>query len=97
MFQENHEYRCELDAKTGMVDVSIERGGKEEEDGFEVVVSNPKDRVWKRGAEVLVSDNGYLVLYNFKTEEVERFDTERVAPMEDIERALVGLKFNEIK
>ena len=97
LFQENHEYRCELDAKTGMVDVSIERGGKEEEEGFEVVVSNPKDRVWKRGAEVLVSDNGYLVLYNFKTEEVERFDTERVAPMEDIERALVGLKFNEIK
>ncbi len=95
--QESHECQCEINAETEMVDVFVKRGMKEEEDGFEITINNPKDCVWKRGAEILVPDNGYLVLYNFKTEEVERFDTEKITPIEEIEGALTELKFNKIK
>ena len=99
---ENDEYRCLLDAKKAKIEVVVSQesgadDSDEEEDSFEIVVNNHKDRVWKRGSEVLIPDNDCFVLYNFKTEVVERFDVRKVSSLEDIEKELPGLRFSEIK
>jgi hypothetical protein len=90
---ENARYECLRDVKENKIDV-IEDGGVGEE--FEITLNDPKDRIWKRGAEVLIPDNGTLMLYNFKTESVERFDLKKTL-LEEIEQELPGLHFSEIK
>jgi hypothetical protein len=94
--QENRKYRCLLDAKKTKIEVSVGEGSTDD-DGFEITIPNSEDRLWKRGSELLLPDNGCLVMYNFQTELVERFEVPKVSVLEDIERELLGLKFSEIK
>ena len=109
LVRENDEYHCLLDAKKTKVEVTVRKQPKttkklededsehEEIEGFEIALNNSKDRLWKRGAEVLMPDNGSLVLYNFKTEAVERFDVQKIPSLETLGQALSELKFSEIK
>jgi len=96
--EEERDYQCLLDAKKTKIEVTVykkdARGHEDEEEGFEVTINNPKDHVWKRGSEVLIPDNGCLVLYNFKTEIVQRFDT---SLLPSVEKEFNGLGFREIK
>ena len=89
---ENDRYECLRDSKENKINL-IEAGEIGEE--FEITLNDPKDRIWKRGAEVLIPDNGCLILYNFKTELVERFDLQK-SSLEEIEKKLPALQFSEI-
>jgi hypothetical protein len=96
--RENDTYRCSLDPRRTKMDVLLpsEDGDDDEDeaDGFEITINNPQDRIWKRGAEVLLPDNGRLVLYDFERERVERF---AIPAFDSLEKELAKLEFTEIK
>lgn len=100
--EENDRYRCLLDARKSKVDIEIQckkedEGDEDDEDdevdGFEITINNPRDRIWKRGSEVGLPDNGCFVVYDFKRETVERFP---VFSMDSLEKELSKLDFTEV-
>ena len=77
--------------------VEVALPDEDDDDVYKIALMSNFDQAWKRGSEVLVTEqaNRDLILYNFERGHVDRFDTTEIPVLNDLEKEFLSLGFKK--